>query len=130
MPADQEVITLLDKAKKAMGTDASVARALGTSAQRVTNWRTGNAPCSPENQALIAAIAGLDPLAELARAVVRKHEGTAKGDQLMKALGKSSLAIGAALASVGASAHQIFSTVPGATDLVELALRWIQGSLC
>jgi len=126
MKPDNEVLALLDKAKKSMGTDAAVARALDVSPQRITNWRTGNAPCSPENQALIAAIAGLDPVAELARATVRKHEGTAKGDMLMKALGKASLLTGAVIGSVGASAHQIFSTIPTATSLVELGAHWMQ----
>lgn len=121
---------LIDRASLIAGSDAAVARAIGQLPQRVTNWRNGSASCSPEDQALIAALAGLDPLTELARAMVRKHEGTAKGDMLMKALGKPLLAIGAAIGSAGASAHQIFSTVPGATDLVHNLVVWTQCALC
>ena len=130
MQPEPHVIALLDKAKERAGTNTAVARALGISLQQLTNWRTGNATCSPENQALIAAIAGLDPAEFLVRAVVLKHQGTAKGDLLMKALGKSSVAIGAVIASAGAAAHQISSMVPGATDLVGMLAHWTQCALC
>lgn len=99
----QTINLLIDKAKSIVGSDAAVARALGVVPQRIANWRNGNASCSPEDQALLAAVAGLDPIAELARATVRKHEGSKKGDLLMRALGKASPAIGAVLSSVGAA---------------------------
>lgn len=98
----QTVNLLIDKAKSIVGSDAAVARALGVVPQRIANWRNGNASCSPEDQALLAAVAGLDPVAELARATVRKHEGSKKGDLLMRALGKASRLTGAVAGSVGA----------------------------
>jgi len=68
----------------------------------------------------MAHVAGLDPLAELARATVRKFEGDKKGDLLMRALGKASLATGAVLATAGANAQAIYSTMQttGVLDLV------------
>jgi hypothetical protein len=132
MHPEAHVVALLDKAKNVAGTNTAVAKSLGISLQQLTNWRTGNATCSPENQALIAAVAGLDPAEFLVRAVVLKHQGTAKGDRLMKVLGKSSLAIGAVIGSAGAAAQQISSTVLTATgvDLVDLVHRAMQCALC
>jgi len=99
---------LLDEAKKVTGSDYATAAAIGMSRQHVSNWRHGK-DCSPENVALLASVAGLKPEEWLVRAVIAKHEGTEKGDRLYKALGKASAVIGAAMASSGASAHQIFS---------------------
>lgn len=126
----EELNLLIDKASSIAGSDSKLARLIGAQPQNVSNWRHGSKPCPPEIQALLAHAAGLDPLAELARATVRKFEGEKKGDLLMKALGKASLVTGAALASVGASAHQIFSTIPAATDLIHTASVWMQCILC
>ena len=125
-----ELNALIDRAAAIAGSDYKLAQQLQVTRQTISNWRHGAAPCPVESQALIAHVAGLDPLAELARAVVRKHEGTAKGDMLMKALGKPLLAIGAVLGSAGAAAHQIFSMVPTATHLGEQLLRITQCALC
>jgi len=120
---------LMDKAKSIAGSDANLARALDVKPQRIANWRNGNATCAPEDQALIAAIAGLDPIAELARATVRRHEGSKKGDMLLKALGKASLATGAAIAGVGANAQAIFSSIQ-TTGVGEKIVHWIRQTMC
>lgn len=101
MSQTDDQIALLDKASAIAGSDYKVAQALGVPRQTVSNWRHGVKPIPIEDQALLAAIANIDPVAELARAAVRKHQGTRKGDLLLKALGKASPAIGAAIASVG-----------------------------
>ena len=101
---------LMDKAAEVVGSDYKLAQALGTDRQIISNWRHGRRTATPEDQALIAAVAGLDPITTLARATVAKHEGTAKGDMLMRALGKALLVTGAGLASAGASAHQIYGS--------------------
>ena len=100
---------LIDMASKAAGSDYKLAAALGTSRQTVSNWRHGHKPCPVADQALMANIAGLDPQQWLARATVAQYEGTAKGDQLYKALGKALLATGAAISSSGVNALPIFS---------------------
>ena len=110
---------LIDKAKAIAGSDAKVARMLGVVPQRIANWRNGSAGCSLEDQALLAAAAGLDPLQELARAAVRKHEGTEKGDRLMRALGKTLLATGGVVVSAGANAATIFSSLPTPSHALE-----------
>lgn len=106
----EELNTLMDAASKRAGNDRKLAAMLGTSAQRVSDWRHGRKTCQPEDQAVMAGIAGLNAIEVLARATVQQYEGTAKGDMLMRVLGKSFLATGAALGSVGASAAQTFST--------------------
>ena len=130
MKKTDALILLIDKASAIAGSDYKLAQLLGVGRQTVSNWRHGQAPCPVEMQALMADVAGLDPVAELARAVVRKHEGTAKGDMLMRALGKASLVTGAVIASAGASAHQIFSTIPGASHAVDLMRSFTQCVLC
>jgi len=126
----EELNDLIDRAAKVAGSDGKLARTLGVPPQHVSNWRHGHKTCTPADQALMAHVAGLDPVQTLARATVRQYEGKAKGDALMKALGKASLLTGAVLGSVGASAHQIFSTIPGATDLGDLLWRITQCALC
>lgn len=105
--------TLIDTASKLCKSDAALARAIGAHKQNVCAWKKGTKPCPPEDVALMAALVGLDSTAWLARAIVQKHEGTAKGDQLMRALGKTLAATTVALASSGANAVAIcFSGMP------------------
>ncbi len=103
MQTNDELILLMDRAASIAGSDYKLAQLLGTGRQSISNWRHGVVPCPVEVQALMADIAGLDPVAELARAVVRKHQGTPKGDRLMRALGKASRLTGAVAGSVGAA---------------------------
>lgn len=120
-----ELKLLIDRASEIAGNDNKLAAAIGTSRMQIYNWKTGRKPCPPEQQALMAHIAGLDAQQTALRALVQRHEGTPLGDRLMRALGKPSLAIGAALAGAGANAHQIFSTIPGATH----AVSWITSAI-
>jgi len=101
---------LIDRAKAKTGSDYATAKALGVSRMTVSNWRHGKKPCSAPDVALLAEVAGLEPDKWLMRATVTQHEGTPKGDKLMRALGKALLATGAAIASNGASAAVICST--------------------
>lgn len=110
MQHNESLNSLIDKASAIAGSDAALARLLGVQRQRVANWRNGNDTCSPEDCALLAGVAGVDPLAEMTRAMLRKHEGTPKGDRLMRVLGKPLQATGAALCSAGLAALAIFGT--------------------
>ncbi len=116
---------LIDQAKAIAGSDYKLAKLSGHTPQQISDWRHGRKPCPPEDQVLIGAVAGLAPEPILARAIVEKHEGTAKGDRLMKVLGKASLLTGVALGSVGASAASIYSTIPAPSH----ALEWLAGGL-
>jgi len=95
---------LIDLASKAAGSDYKLAAELGTSRQTVSNWRHGHKTCPAGDVALMAQLAGLDPEAWTARAVIEQYAGTAKGEKLAAALGKALLATGAVIASSGANA--------------------------
>jgi len=115
---------LIDRAAQIAGSDYKLAQTLGVPRQHVSAWRHGNKTATPADQALMAHVAGLDPVQVLARATVEAFEGKPKGDALMKALGKALLVTGAAVGSAGALAHQIGSTTS------EIWSRTIQCILC
>lgn len=122
MTHQDELIFLIDACKAITGSHAATAKVLGIPREHVAMWRSGARTCTPEDQALLAGIAGFDPAQTLIRATVRKHEGKPKGDLLMKVLGKPSLAIGAVAAIAGLNALEIGSS----------AIRWLatQCALC
>ena len=123
---NKQLPDLIARASAVAGSDSALARSLGVPQPMVSMWKLGKKTCPPEDQASMAAIAGLDPVQALVRAHLERHEGTAKGDRLMKVMGKSLLATGAAIGSVGASAHQIFSTVEGLGPLHQCLNYFIQ----
>ena len=95
---------LIDKASQAAGSDYKLAQELETSRQTVSDWRKGRKTCPAADVALMAQLAGMDPEAWTARAVVAQYEGTPKGEKLAIVLGKALLATGAVIASSGANA--------------------------
>lgn len=117
---------LLNKASEAAGSDYKLAQMLEINRTNINAWRNGKRPCPIGDQVLMAELAGLKSEEWLARAVVAQYEGTSKGDKLYRALGKTLAATGAVIASSGAAAHQIFSTV----DLSGAAAYFIRCILC
>lgn len=79
---------LIEAVKRVTTSDAETARALGVTFQEVSGWKHGRRTCPPDMRARLAAIAGLDPVAEMV-------EGLAEGlnEQrragLLEALAKS-----------------------------------------
>lgn len=106
----QQIAELIERAAGAAGSRYKLAKLLQVQPQTVYGWEKGK-PCPPGDIALMADIAGLDAQAWLVRATLEKYEGTPKGDQLARVLGKCLLATGAALVSSGASAAQICSRI-------------------
>lgn len=106
-----DAIELLDRAKKATGSDYKTAKALEVTPQRVSDWRHERQPIPVADVVLMAELAGLQPEEWAARAIVSQYEGTSKGDKLFRALGKALAVTGVALVSSGANATAIFSTV-------------------
>lgn len=100
---------LLDEASKKAGSDYALAKALEVNRATVSQWRSGKRTCPLEDVVLMAEMSGFKAEEWAARAIVQKHEGTAKGDKLYRALGKFLAATGAAIASSGANALPIFS---------------------
>lgn len=118
-----QIPELIDKALEKTGTVSALGKALGIPPAMVSMWKSGAKPCPPEDQARIAAVAGIDPIQTLVRAHIEKHEGTEKGDQLARVLGKFLVATGAAVATSGASAAAIFSpTSKSLFDLIRCIL--------
>ncbi len=114
-----QVPELIERALAVAGSQAELARLLKVTPPNITVWKKEEKPCPPEDQARIAAIAGIDPVQTLVRAHIEKHEGTEKGDQLARVLGKFLVATGAAVATSGASAAAIFSpTYKSLFDLI------------
>lgn len=105
------VKTLLDKAKEITSSDYKTAKALGVTSQTLSDWRHGRRPVPPEDIALLAAVAGMDPTTWLVRGILEKHAGTKKGERLANVLGKASRAIGEAIALNGVGAMLIYSVV-------------------
>ena len=96
---------LINRASAAAGNDNQLAKRIGVNRQTVSNWRHGERPCPPADQALMAHLAGLDAEAWGNRALISQHEGTEKGELLKQALKKALLATGAA--TVSFSAHAV-----------------------
>ena len=119
-----QVPELLTRALEKAGGPTALAKTLKVPPQMVSMWRSGAKPCPPEDQARLAAIAGIDPIQTLVRAHIEKHEGTEKGDQLARVLGKFLVATGAAVATSGASAAAIFSpTSKSLFDLIRCIVK-------
>lgn len=100
------VNALLDAAKLKTGSDYKTAKLLGRTSQEISNWRHGHKNPQPEDHALVAGLAGLDPEEALIRAMLEKHANTRKGEQLLSLLGNVLRRTGAAVtlllfASVG-----------------------------
>lgn len=118
-----QVPELIERALAVAGSQAALARMLKVAPPHITLWKKGEKPCPPEDQARIGAIAGLDPVQTLVRAHIERHEGTEKGDQLAKVLGKFLVATGGVIASAGASAQETFSATSSlAFDLIRCIL--------
>jgi plasmid maintenance system antidote protein VapI len=120
---------LIDKASEIAGSDYKLAQQLGVGRQTVSNWRHGRKTATPADQAILAHVAGLDPVVTLARATVEQHEGKAKGDQLMRALGKALLVTGGVMGSAGASAAAILGGI-ATSPSVDVWARFTQCILC
>lgn len=105
------ISTLLDRAKEKTGTDANTAKALGVPFQTVSNWRHGRKTPQPEDFALVAALAGLDPEEALIRAVLEKHANKRKGEQLLSVLGNALLRTGAVATSLSFASAALVTTL-------------------
>lgn len=106
MSRNDVINALLDAAKEKTGSDYKTAKLLDRSSQEISNWRHGHKNPQPEDHALVAALAGLDPEEALIRAVLVKHANTSKGERLLSVLGNVLHRTGAAVtlllfASVG-----------------------------
>jgi hypothetical protein len=64
---------LIDSASKVAGSDYKLAAELNVSRGNIADWRRGRRPCPAGDVALMAQLAGLDPEAWSARAIVSQY---------------------------------------------------------
>lgn len=120
----QDIAELIDRASKVAGSDNKLAKLIDAHQQHISQWKSGTKTCPPADVALMASVAGLNADEWLVRAVLAKHEGTAKGDKLMRVL-KASLLTGAAIGSSSAMAATAAATYGMLTDLVLCCTMYI-----
>ena len=89
--------TLLDAAAKKTGSDYKTAQILGVTPQVICDWRAARKNPQPEDHALVASLAGLDPEEALVRATIDKHRNKPKGEKLLSVLGNALRRTGAAV---------------------------------
>jgi len=104
---------LIQKASEKAGSDYKLAQRLKVTRQMVSQWKHGRKTCPAADQALMAGIAGLDPEAWAARALIAQHEGSEKGELLKQALKKALEATGVALGTFGSQAQADSLTIMG-----------------
>jgi len=102
---------LLDRAKERTGSDYKTAKQLGVPFQTVSNWRHGRLNPQPEDHALVASLAGLDPEEALIRAVLEKHANKPKGERLLSVLGNALLRTGAVATSLSFASAVLVTTL-------------------
>lgn len=105
------ISALLDKAKERTGSDLKTAELLGIPHQHVSNWRHGHKNPQPEDHALVASLAGLDPEEALIRAVLEKHANKPKGERLLSVLGNVLLRTGAVATSLSFASAVLVTTL-------------------
>lgn len=98
MPKREELATLVDMAAKAAGSQAEAARRVGIRPQHLNDYKKGRMEPSPETVASLAHVAGLDPVAWLARGTMWRAEGKPYEATLKEALKGALQAIGGVLA--------------------------------
>lgn len=92
-----ELLTLIEQATKAAGSQAEAARRAGVRPTHLNDYKQGRADPSPEAVAGLAEVAGLDGMVWLARATLWRAEGKPYEEALRKALKKAFAATGGAL---------------------------------
>ena len=105
--------TLIDNAAKMCGSEAELARRIGTSPAALSHLKHGNREMSPETAALLADIAHMDAREAVIQAIIERNKTGPKAEQIREILGK-------ALAA-GVAAVLVFSYADLPTSAMESA---------
>lgn len=81
-----QVKELIEAAEKVAGSPTAIAHILGIKPPIVFAWKSGSRTCSAEDRALLADIAGVDPLPEIAAAMLERFSGKPQADRLATVL--------------------------------------------
>lgn len=90
-------ITLIDKASEMCGSDAALARRIGTKPPAISEMRAGKREISPETAALLADIAHVDAREAVIQAVIERNKTGPKAEMIREILGKATAAGAAAM---------------------------------
>lgn len=74
--------TLIDKASKVCFSDGNLATQLGVAPSVISDMRHGHRTMSPETAAMLADIAGVNPVLAAIEAMLTRAEGTSRGLKL------------------------------------------------
>lgn len=118
MNTSPTAIDLIDKAAKIAGSDYRLAKQIGVSPQRMSDWRAGRQSPGVEYRALMANIAGLDVDQVMRDALLEKHANTPLGERLLSVLGNVVHGVGAiTLTSVSAACFVMAALGDRCTEL-------------
>ena len=81
-----QLAELIKRAEDVAGSTSAVAKALGVPNPVVFGWKNGSRTCTAEDRALLAEIAGADPLTEVVEALLERWDGKPKGERLRTVL--------------------------------------------
>lgn len=88
MSTDIKLNKLIARASAIVKSDKLLAEELGIPQQHISNWKTGERICSPEDCARLADIANEDGHLEYVKRTILKYSGTTRGRHLQEILGK------------------------------------------
>jgi transcriptional regulator with XRE-family HTH domain len=83
-----QLLELIDRAAQVTRTEYQLAKQLGIEPRTITDWKAGRRTCSAEDRALLADIAGVDPVIEMLEAIQERWEGKPKGERLRAVFAK------------------------------------------
>lgn len=81
-----QLAKLIEAAASKAGGLTKLADELEIKHTSISGWKAGTKPCSAEYRALLADIAGVDPVAEVVQAVLDRCEGKPKEKQIKAVL--------------------------------------------
>lgn len=81
-----QLAKLIEKAESIAGGTRPLARLIGAEATHIHNWKAGTRTCTAEDRALLADVAGIDPMPEIAEALLERVAGKPKEARLRDVL--------------------------------------------
>lgn len=114
------VQTLIDKAANFCGSEAEVARRLGTSRQALSQMKHGHRDTSPETAAILADLAHEDARDAVIQAVIERNKTGPKAEQIRAILGKGKAAGAAAMSLICLIAPTLYAMELVARELTML----------
>lgn len=83
-----QLIKLIEQAASIVGSEYKISKTLGIPQNHITEWKNGTRTCSAEDRALLADLAGEDPLKEMLQAMQERWAGKPKGERLRAVFAK------------------------------------------